>query len=116
MNYKENKNSTNEEQYYHENILPKIDKMTKFSVPEDLWQNIKTNLQLKQDKKTIFDQLRVLAPLRFAYATAAVVLLLSLSIFGVQEMNMYKQVNNDLNSMLAYLSSDISIISEDIKL
>lgn len=113
MNYKKNNNK--EEEYYRENILPKFSKVETVSVPEEIWQNIKTNIQQEPNKTNIFSWLNIFE-LRYAFTMVAVFVLLSISIFGAQEINMYKQVNHGLNSMLNYLSSDVSIIGEDIKL
>lgn len=114
MSYK--KDNDQEEEYYREHLLPKFAKMERQAVPEDIWQHVRANIQEKQNVRTMFGWPNMFAVPRYALSAAAVFVLLSLSIFGYQEMSMYKQVNHSLNSMIVYLGSELSLAGDEIRL
>jgi hypothetical protein len=53
---------------------------------------------------------------RYSLAVAAVFVFISLSAVGYREVSMYKEVNHSLNSMVSYLSSDLSLVGGEIQL
>jgi hypothetical protein len=114
MSYKEGNGQ--EEEYYREHLLPKFAKMTRQEVPSEIWQNVRANIQEKQNVRKLFDRTNIFVMPRYSLAVAAVFVFISLSAVGYREVSMYKEVNHSLNSMVSYLSSDLSLVGGEIQL
>lgn len=114
MSYKKDKGQ--EEEYYREHLLPKFAKMERQDVPNEIWQNVRANIQERQSLRNVFDRSNVFLLPRYALAAAAVFVFISLSAVGYREISMYKQVNRSLNSMVSYLSSDLSLLGGEVQL